>query len=184
MLLTIDIDEATGKVVIDPGTARKQAEAEPWDGEGIAGMLVKSVPEKRITLHCCYPVNKADVATAMDGHRDFAGHEAVENAAHEFMLKSQRVGLFHEQGTDGAGEVVESGLHRGPDWVLKAADGSQQVITEGDWLLAIRWNEPTWRLIKSGKVNGVSMQGSAVRRRPSPEAVAGLRKSDNAGGAS
>lgn len=179
MLLTIEVDEKTGKVTIDPqAPVAKQAEAEPWDGEGIAGMLVKSVPEKRITLHCCYPVNKSDVGVASDGHIDFAGKQAVEDAAHEFMLKSQRIGLWHEDGTDGAGQVVESGLHRGPDWVLKAADGSTQTITDGDWMLAIQWNPETWRLIKSGKIRGVSMQGSAVRRRPTPEAVASLRKEE------
>lgn len=179
MLLTIEVDEDTGKVTIDPGTARKQAAApEPWDGEGIAGVMVKSEPEKRITLHCCYPVNKSDVARAADNHVDFAGKQAVEDAAHEFMLKSQRIGLWHEDGTDGAGRVVESGLHRGPDWVLKAADGSEQTITDGDWMLAIQWTPQAWGLIKSGKIRGVSMQGSAVRRRPSPEALASLRKEE------
>ena len=177
MLITIDVDEETGRVTVDPSAARKRA-AEPWDGEGIAGMLVKSVPEKRITLHCCYPVNKSDVARAADGHVDFAGKQAVEDAAHEFMLKSQRIGLHHEPNTDGAGRVVECGLHRGPDGVLRAADGSEQTITDGDWMLAIQWNPETWALIKSGKIRGVSMQGSAVRRRPDPQALAQLRKEE------
>lgn len=62
--------------------------------------------------------------------------------------------------------------------MIKAADGSTQTVCDGDWLIGIVWTPETWQLIKSGQVRGVSMQGSAVRRRPSPETLAALRKND------
>jgi len=49
------------------------------------------------------------------------------------------------------------------------------LVKSGDWLVGIRWTEDTWRLIKEGRIGGVSMQGKAVRRTPDPATVADLR---------
>lgn len=149
--------------------------AETWDGTGVAGTTVKSEDERRYTLTVAYPANKADASVAADGYRDFAGPRAVEDACWDYTLKSRSVGLWHDAGTDGAGEVVESYIYRGPDWEIEAADGSTQVVKAGDWLLGIRWSEKTWPLVKQRLIGGVSMQGSATRRVPSAEAVESLR---------
>jgi Putative phage serine protease XkdF len=143
-----------------------------------AARVVKTTGEKRYTLALVYPVNRADISVAADGWRDFAGPDAVEQAAWSFMKSGQRVGLWHLPGdaTEGAGTVVESYIHRSGPWVIKAADGSQQTISDGDWLAGIIWDEPSWQLIKQGKLTGLSMQGTATRRMPTPEALAGLRK--------
>lgn len=146
-----------------------------WDGTSVAGVVVKAVAEKRYTLTCAYPADKPDVAVARDGHTDFVSKDALEDAAHNFMLKHRKIGAWHADGTDGAGEVCESYIYRGPDWHLQASDGSQQVIKAGDWLLGVRWDEPTWALIKSGQIGGVSPQGTAQRRVPDPAAITGLR---------
>lgn len=138
--------------------------------------LVKTTPEKRVSVHVAYPSLRADRATAQDGHRDFAGPDAVEEAAWHFMKAGAKIGLDHRDGTTGAGTCVESAIYRGPQYCLTAADGSSQTIAPGDWLIAIQWPPDTWELVKSGRINGVSMQGSALRRRPSPEALAALRK--------
>lgn len=172
MSLRVTIEDGSERVVIDGGAS---ARADAWDGTGIAGVLVKAVDERRFTLVVGYPALRADSAQAADGFRDFAGPEAVEDAAWSYLQKSPQVGLWHSQGTDGAGVVTESYIYRGPDWRMTAADGSEQLIKAGDWLLGIVWNPETWELIKSGKIRGVSMQGSAVRRQPSPEALASLR---------
>lgn len=173
MHLTVDINESTGRITIDPHGVRKQT-AE-WDGSGVAGQVVKSVEERRFTLMVAYPCLRPDVAVAQDGHRDFAGPRALEDAAWSYIRKGGHVGLWHEDGTQGSGECVESFIHRSGDWTIKAADGSTQTVRDGDWLVGIVWTPPTWDLIKSGKIRGVSMQGSAVRRRPSREALASLR---------
>jgi hypothetical protein len=148
---------------------------EQWDGTGVAGVVIKSADEQRYTLTVAYPASKPDVGKARDGFRDFAGAAAVEEAAWNYMTKSRNVGAWHAAGTDGAGEVVESYVYRGPDWTVTASDGSTQLIKAGDWLLGVRWSEETWQQIKRGEIGGVSPQGSVLRRDPSPADLAGLR---------
>jgi hypothetical protein len=151
------------------------AAPEPWDGEGVAGRLVKAQPDRRYTLMVAYPANKCDVAVAKDGYQDFADEASVEEAAWNYMLKSRNIGLWHEDGTDNAGDVVESYVYRGPDWVTKAADDSEHVIKAGDWLMGIRWSEPAWEDVLAGRINGVSMQGMAEREEADPADLIGLR---------
>lgn len=148
---------------------------EPWKGEGIASRLIKADEERRYTLAVAYPANKPDVGIARDGFRDFAGPAAVEDAAWNYLRKSPQVGLWHEDGTEGAGDVVESYIYRGPDWPVEAPDGSEQLIKSGDWLIGIQWGQDTWPLVKEGRIGGVSVQGKATRRKPSPASLAGLR---------
>jgi hypothetical protein len=144
-----------------------------WDGESVAGVLVKASDERRYTLTVAYPADRADVATAADGHRDFASKQAVEEAAWNYLLKSPNVGLWHADGTDGAGAVVESYVYRGPDWDV---EGSGYTVKSGDWMLGIQWTPDAWEMVKAGKIGGVSMQGSAKRRTPTADAITALRE--------
>lgn len=160
----------TVTVNVEPAAA-----APAWDGNSVAGMVVKSEAARRYTLTVAYPADKPDTAVAADGYRDFASKAAVEDAAWEYLTKSPKVGLWHKDGTDGAGTVVESYIYRGPDWAVKAADGTEHVVKAGDWLLGIQWTPETWAKVEAGEIGGVSMQGSAARRVPSAEAVASLR---------
>jgi hypothetical protein len=137
--------------------------------------IIKSVDESRVTVGLAYPHNKADVAVAADGHIDFAGKTAIEKACWAFTAKSRSIGLSHANGTEGHGTVVESGIHRGPDWVIKGDSGQETVIKDGDWVLAVQWDRPTWTAIKSKRYNGFSPQGRAKRGTPSPEQLAELR---------
>lgn len=166
------------KTTVSPdGTVTVETDAAKatWDGETVAGVIVKTDAARRYSLMMGYPAHKADAAVAADGHRDFAGAEAVEKAAWNFMRSGAAVGLHHLEGTDGAGETVESYIYRGPPWTIKAADGSEVVIKAGDWLVGTIWSEPAWQEIEEGRVGGGSMQGTARRRKPSPEALAELR---------
>ena len=165
--------EATFKlrVSIEPDSPA----TEEWTGKGIAGQVIKSDDERKYTLTVAYPVNKPDIGVAKDGKRDFAGPAAVEDAAWGFLTKSPKVGLWHQNGTEGAGSVVESYIYRGPDWSVAAADGSEQVIKSGDWLTGIVWDDKSWDDIKAGKIGGTSMQGSAMRRTATPADLIGLR---------
>ena len=143
-----------------------------WDGESVAGVLVKASDERRYTLTVAYPADRADVAVAADGHRDFASKSAVEDAAWNYLRKGGKVGLHHADGTEGAGEVVESFIWPADDWATSAG----YVVKAGDWLVGIVWDEPSWELVKAGRIGGVSMQGSAKRRTPTAEAIAALRE--------
>lgn len=138
--------------------------------------IFKSVEESRVTVGLAYPHSKADKGVAADGHIDYAGRTAVERACWAFTSKSRSIGLQHQDGTEGHGTVVESGLHHGPDWVIKDDDGVvKATIVDGDWVMAVQWDPPTWDLIKSKRLNGLSPQGRAKRGTPTPEALAQLR---------
>lgn len=173
-------EKPDGTVEVDTG--RGGAVKSTWDGETIAvGPLAKAVPEQRFTLNVIYPADKADVVRAMDKHRDFASKAVVEQAAWEYMRKYRNVGMCHtpEQAASvgaellqqGAAELVETGIYRGPDWQVS----DDLLVKEGDWLGGFVWSEPAWELIKTGKLGGVSVEGGARRRKPSKEALASLR---------
>lgn len=145
-------------------------------GADVAYQMVKAAEEQRYTLGLAYPHDRADVSTAADGFRDFVSAPTLEIAAWSFMAKGAEVGLLHRDGSEGHGIVVESYIYRGPDWHIKAIDGSDQVITAGDWLLGHVWDEVAWKAIKSRLLNGLSPQGPVRRRKPSPHALANLRR--------
>jgi len=146
-----------------------------WDGETVKGVVVKSVDERQYTLQVAYPADSPDVGRARDGFQDFASKDAVEKAAWSYMEKARNVGLMHTEGTDGAVTVVESYIYLGPDWPITAANGSDQVVKAGDWMIGIHWGDDAWNMIKSGEIGGVSMQGAAKRRTPNPADVARVK---------
>lgn len=93
-----------------------------------------------------------------DGGRDYFTEAELEKAAWSFLRNGPQVGLFHADGTEGAAEIVESYVYRGPDW-----DFGDVVVKSGDWLVGAILDETAWRLYKSGRVTGWSPQGSARR---------------------
>lgn len=178
--MRITVEDASGRrVVIDGDDLEKAAdtaERDPWDGTFVAGALLKAEEERRFTLCIAYPCNRADKATAADSHIDFAQADSIERAAWDYMLKHRKIGMDHRDGTDNAGDLVESSIHRGPDWSIKTADGNEYVVKEGDWVIGVVWPQNVWDdLIKTGRRRGVSMQGSAIRRTPDPGVLAMLR---------
>jgi hypothetical protein len=173
--MRVTVEDGNGKRVVIDGDTFQPTPAE-WDGTTIAGRLIKTAPSRRYTLQVAYPADKPDATKAADGFQDFASSEAVEDAAWTYLTKSPEVGLWHEDGTAGAGRVVESYVYRGPDWTITAKDGSEHVIKAGDWMVGIQWSEKAWPHVLAGRVNGVSMQGKASRRTPSPESLQRLRR--------
>lgn len=164
-------EKPDGTTIVETGDRSAAAAKSAWDGDSLAGRVLKADDELRTTWHVFYPADKADVSVAADGHRDFASKSAVRAAAHQFLRDHPKVGLWHADGTEGAGSVVESWIEQGADRVWP--DGS--VTKDGDWCGAIEWDPQTWAKVKEGLVGGVSMQGRAKRRKPAPEAVAALR---------
>ena len=101
----------------------------------------------------------------IDGHGEFMTPETVENAAWTYLQDGGRqVGLFHQDGTGGHGQVVESYVYRGPTWTLTDASGSEQEIEPGTWLIGVIFDDPAWRIVRSGRVNGWSIDGVGKRR--------------------
>lgn len=117
--------------------------------------------EQRYTLGVVY---RADTP---DAHGEYMTREELRKAAWDYALNARQVGLFHVDGTGGHGDAVESFLwpDGAPDWEVTGADGEPvAVVKSGDWLMGTVWSPGAWQLIKSGRINGLSMQGVAVRR--------------------
>ncbi len=129
--------------------------------------VLKAEPERRYTLLLAWPALKPDVAKAADGRRDYARPEVIEETAWAWMLKSRTVGLYHADGTEGRGDVVESYVYRGPDWQARP----DTLIKAGDWLVGVVWDRPAWALWKAGLLNGASPQGSAKRAAADPNLI-------------
>jgi len=118
--------------------------------------------EQRYVLGIAYQAGPDPrIMRGADGGRDYFTPEELEKAAWSFMKSARSVGLNHEDGTEGAAQVTESYIYRGPDWDL----GDGVVVKANDWLIGAVLDEPSWALYKSGKITGLSPQGAAVRRR-------------------
>lgn len=118
--------------------------------------------EQRYVLGLAYQSGRDPlIARGLDGARDYFTAEELEKAAWSFLASPPESGVFHVGGTEGASTVVESYIYRGPDW-----DMGGVVVKAGDWLVGVICDEPTWELVKSGRVTGFSMQGTARRRKP------------------
>lgn len=125
--------------------------------------ILKAQPERRFTLMMAWPALKPDVAKAQDGRRDYARPEVIEATAWAWMAKSRAVGLFHADGTEGHGTVVESYIYRAAPWTVNG-----QVVKAGDWLVGTVWDDRAWALVRSGLINGMSPQGTAQRQPADP----------------
>jgi hypothetical protein len=157
------VQHPDGRIEIDLGTSAAA------DLSELPTKVIKAVAPLQYTLALAYPAGSLDKGVARDGFRDFAGAEAVRDAAWDYLEKCRDVGVLHADGTSGAGRVVESFLwpDGAPDW--QAGD---QLIKSGDWLIGTVWGDRTWAEIEAERLRGVSPQGSARRRRPTAEAKA------------
>ncbi len=119
-------------------------------------LLFKSLgcrDERRFSLAVAYP------ALRKDGHGDYVTPDVLEQAAWTYLADHREVGLYHADRLVGMGTVVESTIWRCPPWTCEASDGSTQTINPGDWLLGVVWEPAPWQLIKSGRIDGMSVQG-------------------------
>ena len=118
---------------------------------------------QRYVLSIAYKAGKDPrITKGADGGRDFFTAEELEKAAWSYLRKGDpQVGIGHIDGTTGAATVVESYVWRGPDWDL----GDGIVVTKGDWLIGMILEPRSWELAQQGKLNGLSPQGVARRRR-------------------
>lgn len=148
---------------------------------------VRKAEEQRFVLGIAYQAGPDPrIAKGADGGRDFFTEAELEKACWSFMLNGQQHGMFHVDGTTGAGRPVENFIYRNPvPWVVSddaqvckemarlAADAEEcagpddLVVRKGDWCLGSILGDPAWRAVKAGKANGWSAQGTAHRRRVS-----------------
>jgi Putative phage serine protease XkdF len=130
--------------------------------DGGSDDVTKSAAEQRYVLGIAYQAGPDPrIAKGVDGGRDYFTEAELEKAAWQFLRNGPQVGIMHIDGTEGAAEIVESYIYRGPDWDL----GDDIVVKSGDWLLGGILDERAWQLHKAGKINGWSPQGVARRRK-------------------
>ena len=110
-------------------------------------------------LGVAYPANR------VDGHGEFMNDANVRKSARSY-IGSRLVGTDHVDGTEGTGFVTGSLVWPEEFGVMKvlAADGSEQEINPGDWLLEAEFEPTTWPAIRQGRFNGWSIQGMGARR--------------------
>jgi Putative phage serine protease XkdF len=118
--------------------------------------------EQRYVLGIAYQAGPDPrIMRGADGGRDYFTAAELEKAAWKFMKSNRYIGLNHEDGTEGAAELVECYIHH-----LGNVDvGDGLIVKNGDWLIGAILDEPSWALYKAGKITGFSPQGSAIRRR-------------------
>ncbi len=141
--------------------AAAQAPTEPAEGAVIKALEVSGVPQ-RYVLGVAYPSDQ------LDGHQEWMSRAEVENAAWNYVRKGRQVGFYHADSTFGHAEIVESYVYRGPNWVTKDLDGTEQTIREGAWLLGAILDPAGFDLVLKGKADGFSLDGVARRRRAKP----------------
>lgn len=90
-----------------------------------------------------------------DSQGDFMTRETIQEMAHGFMRKGlvTKIDLHHSQQESGC-YVVESFIARDDD----------PVFIPGSWVLGVKVPDPAiWAMVKSGELNGFSLDGMGVR---------------------
>ena len=119
---------------------------------------------QRYVLGIAYRAGRDDAITkGLDGHRDFLTPAELEKAAWYFAAANPEVGIYHADGTTGHATIVESYIHRGDDYLMKAIDGADVLVKKGDWLVGALLDPVAWSLYEAGHITGWSPQGSATR---------------------
>ena len=162
------------KVSIEPDGDEVTKSTDDVTPTDLSGVVIKSNDEQRYVLMVAYPSLKKDTAVAQDGFIDFGTAPVIEKACFSFMRKGCKLGMWHKEGYY-PGEVVENYIYRGPTWITKSDDGTEQIIEPNDWLVGMILTPPVWDMYKQGLIGGASPQGKAKRRVPDLQTLALLR---------
>lgn len=121
--------------------------------------VTKSVnEEQRLALFVV--LEPQEGAETTDLHGDTYTAEEVEKACHDFGQHCMKANLFHKVETEEA-QIVEN--YTAPvDFML-----DDEFVKKGTWLQAWYFpeteiGESLWQAVKSGEINGVSIQGRAL----------------------
>lgn len=124
---------------------------------GARPLRIVKATESRFCLGVAYP------AANLDAHKEFMTAAELERTAWEYLRK-QEIGLFHADGTTGHAIPVESYLWRADPWTVRDVSGHEQTVMPGDWVLGAIWDPQAWGVVKSGRVQGWSIDGLGRRR--------------------
>lgn len=95
----------------------------------------------------------------VDSQQDIYSSEEIRQAAHKFMEEFRNTGLMHRANVNDRVRILESYI------APCDFDVNGQGVKKGTWLMAVRVNDDEmWDAVKSEKLTGFSIGGSAVRR--------------------
>lgn len=129
------------------------------DDEVVVKALQVPANPKRFVLGVAYAPD------TVDGHGEFMSADELERIAWEYCRKHRQIGFYHANGTLAHADVVESYIHRGPDWHTTDIDGHEQVIKSGSWVLGAIFDDIGFDQVTSKKADGWSMDGLMGRRK-------------------
>lgn len=90
-----------------------------------------------------------------DAHGDFMSAQTIQDMAHEFL----RRGLVNNVDVDHNNEL--SGCYIVESFIAREGDG---VFIPGSWVVGVKVpDDKLWKKIKTGELNGFSLEGSALR---------------------
>lgn len=92
----------------------------------------------------------------VDHQKDVWTEEVIRDAAHSYLKQSRLINYMH-QDFNSVGELVESAIAPADMHV------GGETIAKGSWFIAIEPNEHMKKMIKTGDITGVSVQGSSAR---------------------
>lgn len=93
--------------------------------------------------------------TVPDSQGDFMSREEIQKMAHEFMRRGlvSKIDVQHTREESGC-YVVESFIARDDD----------PIFIPGSWVIGVKVPDPlVWSLVKTGELNGFSLDGEGVR---------------------
>lgn len=95
----------------------------------------------------------------VDAQNDVYSASEVRQAAHRYMAEFQNRGLMHKELVNNKVDILESYIAP-TDFTIGA-----QTVKRGTWLMAVRVADPKlWSDVKTGKLTGFSIGGSANRQ--------------------
>jgi cation transport regulator ChaB len=138
--------------------ARKDIDLESFQIEVAFKALL---PEKQITYGVVYPAYPPGEG---DLQKERAEADVIEEAAHRFLADYRAQDKFHDEQA-GAGVPVESFIAPA-DLTEFHGQLLKEVIPRGSWIMATKWTDDAWNLVKTGQIKGYSIGGyKRIRRR-------------------
>lgn len=126
--------------------------------------VFKAHDDKQIAL-CIVIEPLTKVTPSGDNHGDSMTIEEVEKTAHSFAMNGMKIDFRHNGRAIEDVFVVESGIHRGPDFEFKNVHNKSEIMKTGTWYIGIyAKNKQIWKSLKCGELGGVSPGGFGKRR--------------------
>lgn len=120
------------------------------------------LPEAKVTYGVVYP-NYDRTKGERDLQKEWATEPVIEAAAHKFMMEYRQQDAFHNE-QPGYGVPVESFI--APCDITEFHGRTlEKPIRKGSWVMATKWTDEAWKLVKEGKITGYSIGGFKRIRR-------------------